>query len=253
MDNNIAVTATFTQGTFSLTMYTVGQGSVEPGNGTYLAGANVNITAITVPGWTFQGWSGNAFGLINTTIAVNGNMFVTATFSQVVAGHDVAVTNVASDKTSIGQGLFSNVSVTVGNLGSFAETFNVTVTANQTVIATFVNTPLASGTFATLSFMWNTTAFAKGDYTISAYAGPVPGEANTTNLSLSSGPVAVTIIGDINGDFKVSLADLTLLAKAYGSTPADPNWNPNADIAGSGKIGLVDLVDLAIHYGQHFP
>jgi outer membrane protein assembly factor BamB len=253
MTGNMFVTATFTQGTFSLTMYTVGQGSVQPGNGTYLAGTSVNITAITVAGWAFQGWSGNAFGLSNTTIVMNGNMFVTATFSQVVAGHDVAVTNIASGKTSIGQGFFSNVTVTIGNLGSFAETFNVTVYANQTVIATFVNTTLASGSFTSLWFMWNTTAFTKGNYTISAFAGPVPGDVNTANNLLSSGPVAVTIIGDLNGDFKVSLADLTLLAKAYGSNPSSANWNPNADIDGNGAVGLIDLVNLAVHYGQHFP
>jgi hypothetical protein len=253
VNGNMFVTATFTQGTFSLTMYTVGQGSVQPGNGTYLAGTSVNIIANTVAGWAFQGWSGNAFGLSNTTIVMNGNMFVTATFSQVVAGHDVALTSIASGKTSIGQGFFSNVTVTIGNLGSFAETFNVTVYANQTVIATFVNTTLASGSFTSLWFMWNTTAFTKGNYTISAYAGPVPGDVNTANNLLSSGPVAVTILGDLNGDFKVSLADLTLLAKAYGSNPSSANWNPNADIDGNGAIGLIDLVNLAVHYGQHFP
>jgi outer membrane protein assembly factor BamB len=253
MSGNMFVTATFTQGTFGLTMYIVGQGSVQPGNGTYPAGASVNITAITGPGWAFQGWSGGAFGVSNTTIVMGGNMFVTATFTQVVVGHDVAVTNIASDKASIGQGFFSNVTVTIGNLGSFAETFNVTVYANQTVIDTFVNTALASGNFRTLSFTWSTSGFAKGNYTISAYAGPVPGDVNTTNNYLSSRPVAVTIIGDLNGDFKVSLADLVILANAYGSKPGDAKWNPNADIDGNGAVSLTDLVNLAINYQGHFP
>jgi outer membrane protein assembly factor BamB len=258
MSGKMFETATFTQGTFSLTMYTVGQGSVQPGNGTYLGGTSVNITAITVTGWAFQGWSGNAFGLSNTTIVMNGNMFVTATFSQVVAGHDVAVTNIASDKTSIGQGFFSNVTVTIGNLGSFAETFNVTVYANQTatnqtVIATFVNTALASGSFTTLNFTWTTSGFAKSNYTIIAYAGPVPGDVNTTNNYLSSGPVAVTIIGDLNGDFKVSLADLVILANAYGARLGDARWNPNSDIDCNRVVSLTDLVNLAINYQGHFP
>jgi hypothetical protein len=247
------VTATFTQGTFGLTMYIVGQGSVQPGNGTYPAGASVNIAAITGPGWAFQGWSGGAFGVSNTTIVMGGNMFVTATFTQVVAGHDVAVTNIASDKASIGQGFFSNITVTIGNQGSFAETFDVTVYANQTVIATFVNTALASGNFRTLSFTWSTSGFAKGNYTISAYAGPVPGDVNTTNNYLSSGPVAVTIIGDLNGDFKVSLADLVILANAYGARPGDARWNSNSDIDCNRVVSLTDLVNLAINYQGHFP
>jgi len=253
MSGNMFVTATFTQGTFGLTMYIVGQGSVQPGNGTYPAGASVNIAAITGPGWAFQGWSGGAFGVSNTTIVMGGNMFVTATFTQVVAGHDVAVTNIASDKASIGQGFFSNITVTIGNQGSFAETFDVTVYANQTVIATFVNTALASGNFRTLSFTWSTSGFAKGNYTISAYAGPVPGDVNTTNNYLSSGPVAVTIIGDLNGDFKVSLADLVILANAYGARPGDARWNSNSDIDCNRVVSLTDLVNLAINYQGHFP
>jgi ABC-type transport system substrate-binding protein len=66
--------------------------------------------------------------------------------------------------------------------------------------------------------------------------------------------------GDINGDFKVSLQDLVLLANAYGTTPASGGtpgtphaWNPNADINGDFKVSLQDLVILAMHYGQHYP
>jgi hypothetical protein len=61
------------------------------------------------------------------------------------------------------------------------------------------------------------------------------------------------IPGDINFDGKVSVADLVLLAKAYGSKPGDSNWNPNADIEGDGRVSLQDLVILAIHYGEHYP
>jgi hypothetical protein len=63
----------------------------------------------------------------------------------------------------------------------------------------------------------------------------------------------VAIPGDLNGDFKVNLEDLVLLAQAYGSKPGDPNWNPNADIDNNGVVGLSDLVILALHYGQHYP
>jgi len=82
------------------------------------------------------------------------------------------------------------------------------------------------------------------------------------NTALSQQDVhnLITIPGDINGDGKVGLADLVILALAYGShcanydyqgEPASPNWNPNADILGQGVIRLADLVILAQHYGQH--
>jgi hypothetical protein len=60
--------------------------------------------------------------------------------------------------------------------------------------------------------------------------------------------------GDVNCDFKVSLADLVLLANAYGSQLGDTKWNPNADMAPPyGVINLHDLVTLAVHYGQSYP
>jgi hypothetical protein len=77
-------------------------------------------------------------------------------------------------------------------------------------------------------------------------------EFNETNNQLSV-PMTVKAQGDVNGDNQVDYKDLFLLAKAYWSTPADPNWNPNADINGDGKVTLSDLVLLAIHHGQHYP
>ena len=62
------------------------------------------------------------------------------------------------------------------------------------------------------------------------------------------------LVGDINADGQVSLADLVLLAKAYGSRPGDSNWNPYADIAEPwGVIGLTDLVTVGFYYDHHFP
>jgi hypothetical protein len=63
----------------------------------------------------------------------------------------------------------------------------------------------------------------------------------------------VSIPGDLNGDGKVNLADLVILARAYGSRPGDANWNPVADILGHGEVDLADLAVLANHYGQHYP
>lgn len=79
------------------------------------------------------------------------------------------------------------------------------------------------------------------------------GDTNATVYAYESNPTFHVILGDINGDFKVSLADLVILAQAYGSKPGDSNWNPNADVDGNGAVGLSDLVILAQHYGQHYP
>jgi hypothetical protein len=79
----------------------------------------------------------------------------------------------------------------------------------------------------------------------------VPFEFNTTNNFLGSPTVVkIKILGDINGDGKVDLLDLVLLANAYGSKVGDLKYNPEADFNDDGKVNLLDLVTCAMHYGQ---
>ncbi|MGA2308943.1 MAG: NosD domain-containing protein [Candidatus Bathyarchaeia archaeon] len=178
--------------------------------------------------------------------------------------HDIGVTYVGKVwyvyfrsvfplKTVIGLGLALSINVFVMNYGSYAEVFNVTIYANSTTIDKASGVTLAARTSIVLNFTWHTTGFAESNYTMSVYATPVPGETDTTDNNFIDGQALVTIPGDINGDFKVSLADLSILAKAYGSRPGDAKWNPNADIDGNGVVGLPDLTALAKHYGQHYP
>jgi hypothetical protein len=161
--------------------------------------------------------------------------------------HDVSVVDALFSKTMVGQGYNCSVNVTVSNDGDFTETFNVTVNASATTIGTQTLNDMPNGTSIILTFVWNTVDFGYGMYTITAYVRPVQSEINTP------GWVLVTIPGDVNGDAKVTLSDLVILANAYGSKPGDIKWNPNSDINGNGKLDLPDLVLLALHYGQHYP
>lgn len=59
---------------------------------------------------------------------------------------------------------------------------------------------------------------------------------------------------DVNHDLKVDILDVVKICAAYGSTPADSNWNPHADINRPyGKIDILDVVLCTIHYGQKYP
>jgi parallel beta-helix repeat protein len=73
---------------------------------------------------------------------------------------------------------------------------------------------------------------------------------NTDRYPLMSPSYTASLPGDLNGDGKVSLPDLVILALAYGSIPGDIKWNPVADIDGNGVVGLTDLVILAKNYGK---
>ena len=94
MDSNKTVTATFIQNTYTITINTIGQGTVarnatEP----YSYGQAVNLTANAASGWTFQGWSGDLMGKTNSaTLIMDANKTVTANFAQNQTGYTIEFT-----------------------------------------------------------------------------------------------------------------------------------------------------------------
>jgi len=171
--------------------------------------------------------------------------------------HDIGIMSVTTSKTgclpaeTVGQGYPLYINTTVFNYGNATETFNVTVYVNTTSVASQTVT-MSNGHSADIAFTWNTTGFAYGNYTLSAYAWPVPGETDTTDNTLTSGNVYVGIPGDINGNGIVDIYDAILFANSMTNTrPGDPNWNPNADIKGDGVIDIYDAIVLAGHFNQH--
>ncbi len=49
------------------------------------------------------------------------------------------------------------------------------------------------------------------------------------------------LLSDVNHDGKVDLRDIALLIGVYGTTPASPNWNPNADLNRDLKVNMHDV------------
>ena len=141
-----------------------------------------------------------------------------------------------------------NVNVTVANKGDFTETFNATLYANTTAIETKQIT-LESGASATITFTWNTTGYAKGNYTIWAYAEPVQGETEIADNMFVDGVVQVTKQGDVNGDGNVNVLDLIVVAGALGTKPGDLKWKPNADVKEDNIINVLDLILVATKLG----
>jgi pimeloyl-ACP methyl ester carboxylesterase len=170
-----------------------------------------------------------------------------------VSGHNINLLTITVSKTVVGQTYEMSINVTIENEGDFLENFNVTLYSNTTIIGKQPIGGMPNGTWTTITFTWNTTGFAKGNYTISAYAWPVLGETDTDDNRFTGGVVTVTVAGDLDGNFAVQLVDLVILAKAYGSKPGEPNWNPNADLDDNGIVGLTDLVALAKNYGKTDP
>jgi parallel beta-helix repeat protein len=162
--------------------------------------------------------------------------------------HDIGMTTVNISKTIVAEGynLTVTMNATIVNYGEQAETFNCTFQTNTTIQEQTLT--LTSRNSTTLTFKWNTTGLAEGNYTIGAVVDMVPGETDTTD-NAHTGWVVITIPGDFDGSRKVNYEDLFRLADAYGSIPDDWNWDPNCDINDNGRVEFDDLFILADNYG----
>jgi hypothetical protein len=67
------------------------------------------------------------------------------------------------------------------------------------------------------------------------------------------------LVGDVNGDGKVDMKDIGVVAKAFGSygpdylypgSPPTQGWNPAADLNSDGKIDMIDVAIVASNFGK---
>ena len=159
-------------------------------------------------------------------------------------GHDVAVKDVLASR--------SLVTATVKNYGTFAESFNVTVYANTTLIGQ-QNVTIGSGTTTTISFSWNTTGWPRGNYVISVVAEPVPGETDVSDNCRVTSPVLVVPLADTNGDGYVGIDDILAVVQHFGQEPGLQGWNPIYDFNGDDYVGIDDLVTAVRQFGEENP
>lgn len=48
--------------------------------------------------------------------------------------------------------------------------------------------------------------------------------------------------GDVDGDGRITVADIMAIGRAMHSTPDSPRWNPDADVNGDHVVGMTDLL-----------
>lgn len=88
-----------------------------------------------------------------------------------------------------------------------------------------------------------------GNYTVLLNVTNAHGMWDVATASIRVWPSINSV--DINGDGIVNILDIAIVAKAYATTPGDPNWNPIADIAEPyGEINILDIVTVAREYGN---
>jgi hypothetical protein len=169
---------------------------------------------------------------------------------------DIAVTNLATSKTVVGQGYAIMVNVTCENRGQKLESFNIIISANSSAID---SEPITLAIVnRTLVLKWNTTSFAYGNYTLSAYAEPLPEETsvldNTFTLTIA---IHVGVPGDVSGsipgvyDGITNMKDIQYLIIQFGTFPISANWNPNADINGDSRVDIRDIAISILNFNKH--
>lgn len=212
--------------------------------------------------WTCTGWSGTgsvpASGSgTSVTFTISQDSTITWNWHAAALVHDVAVTNITSYKTVVGLGYGLNISVTVENHGNYTETVRLTVYANTTSVES-QNVTLPDGNSINIIFTWNTTNFTYGNYTLSAYAWPVPEEVDVAdNNCTCSVPIHVGVPGDVSSstpgvyDKKCDMWDIAYLVSLFNTKPDSSNWNPNADVNNDGTVNMKDIAIAILNFNKH--
>jgi parallel beta-helix repeat protein len=219
------------------------------------------VPGATSATWTFVPTSAGSYTVcLNVTDNVGAyetSNVADITVNNLPSFHDIAVTNITSSKTVIGQGYEANITITVQNQGNFTESFNVTTYANTTAMIT-LNFNLTSGSTETTSFLWSTNGLAYGNYTLSIYAWPVSGESNTINNNYTCPySVHIGVPGDTSSSVQgvydkiVNIRDIAYLVSLFNSKPNSPNWNPNGDVNNDGIVNMKDLSIAIAYFNQH--
>jgi hypothetical protein len=175
--------------------------------------------------------------------------------------HDIAVAEIVTSKTgctprpTVGRGSTMRINVTIENQGNFSETSVISAYANLSLIGSVTVTDLPRGMRTTVTFNWNTTNFNYGYYNMSAQASAVFQEQDIAdNFLAASAPLTqLSILGDVDGDSKVTILDVVKITGCYSSRRGEPLFNPNSDLDENDLINILDVVKCTGHYGEKYP
>ncbi|UCB59620.1 MAG: hypothetical protein JSW72_05635 [Candidatus Bathyarchaeota archaeon] len=186
----------------------------------------------------------------------------TDSFTITVELRNITVTQAEPEQDAVYQGQNVSVNFTFVNEGTMAEAFDVhayAISQDPTSLDVSIGNQSVTGlppdANITLTFVWNTTSSAPGNYTLGCLAPPLPGELYTGD-NCKTTHVLVKIVGDINGDMKVDIKDIAGIAIHFGTVQGDPGYDPVADITGptylnpDGKVDIRDIALAAKHYGE---
>ncbi len=167
-----------------------------------------------------------------------------------VESSDVALSEIALSANETYVGRTVNVTVTLQNIGNFTREVEVILYCDRSV-TTCISKELAANEEVTFMFPWNTNDLEEGEnYVIWANVTTPHYDTNITNNVLVFGIMKIKLLGDINGDSKVDIRDLSKAALCFGGFPNHSRWDVNADVNDDYEIDIYDLVIIASNFGK---
>jgi hypothetical protein len=96
------------------------------------------------------------------------------------------------------------------------------------------------------------TILVNGQVTNFRIFGDLTSHFITTTYHQSGSALRVfpTVGGDLNGDRRVDMKDIAIVAYSFGSTPETPRWNPITDINFDLKTDMKDIAFVAKYFGE---
>ena len=189
--------------------------------------------------------------------------------------HDVAITYVDVGRPIVGIWRHSDIDITVQNFGNVSETFQVTAYATRNsdnvtfTIDSATIQDLAPGQTDYLLFYWPWPTLTIAlfpppwawppdeplveNFTVWAEA-EVPNDFNLSNNIYINGNITVIlwVIDVAPPDGHIDIRDIAAVARAFGSYPSHPTWNPYVDFNSDEKIDIRDVAASAKYFGQSY-
>lgn len=206
------------------------------------------------------------FAILTSILVVVSFLALLVSNSESTDLHDVAVIDIVISP-GISAFPFMNISlnVQVENQGTSVETFNVTAYVGNFTLQTSSVIDLPSGSNVTIIFdweiypdrlqifppPWNDPMQLMGkNLALSAEAEVVPGETDVSDNVYLDGIVNISWNApDVDGNGKIDMKDVGSVARAFGSTPGKPGWNPLVDFNSDEKIDMRDVGTSARLFG----
>jgi hypothetical protein len=165
--------------------------------------------------------------------------------------HDIAIIDVVASPTTVRVGEEVHISVGVYNKGTATEYFDVETFYDSVTIGV-MEVSLAAGMKSSLEFVW--VPKTAGTFTISARAGPVPGETNAQDNVFVDGKV--TVMPMIERKVGVKVGDYVqyeTVFKWLGTTPMPPAFEQMTNIDWvminvTGVSGSIIYFDGTVHF-----